>query len=256
MTKALVQFLCAFVPSAVLRHKIRDRFLSNTRQIYWSFKPYFNSGKNNKVVVIFENGKRKTLSKYQRIQGINIHLGGDNNLVEIEFPCKLWSSSIRFEHEGQHSRAFIGKNASGQLGISLYGDNNIFTLGENADMVQMSIAIINNELHIGKDCMISAGVIIFGDGHSVLDYATKKVINLPKAPILIGDHCWLGMQTTFLKGAQIPNDCIVGFKSLVTKPFTTEHCVIAGNPAKIVKEGISWDKPAPVIYKRDIEDKK
>ncbi len=255
MKKIFVNLICVFIPFSNLRHRVRNNLLSYKRYLYWSLIPYHNKGKNNKIVII-KNGKRKTLSKFCKIKGLNVYFKNNDNLVEIEFPCKLWSSSIRFEHKGQHSRAFIGKNASGQLGISLYGDNNIFTLGENADMVQMSIAIINNELHIGKDCMISAGVIIFGDGHSVLDYATKKVINLPKAPILIGDHCWLGMQTTFLKGAQIPNDCIVGFKSLVTKPFTTEHCVIAGNPAKIVKEGISWDRFAPLDYKEFVEDKK
>ena len=255
MKKIFVNLICVFIPFSNLRHKVRNNLLSYKRYLYWSLIPYHNTGKNNKIVII-KNGKRKTLSKFCKIKGLNVYFKNNDNLLEIELPCNFEQSNIRFEALTRNSKVFIGKNVSGSLSLTLHGKNNIVSVGEDTSICKANIVLISNELRIGKDCMISAEVIIFGDGHSVLDYATKKVINLPKAPILIGDHCWLGMQTTFLKGAQIPNDCIVGFKSLVTKPFTTEHCVIAGNPAKIVKEGISWDRFAPLDYKEFIEDKK
>ena len=45
-----------------------------------------------------------------------------------------------------------------------------------------------------------------------------------------------------LKCAIIPNDCVVGTGAVVTKKFDKSNCVIAGVPAKVVKENISWSK--------------
>jgi acetyltransferase-like isoleucine patch superfamily enzyme len=101
--------------------------------------------------------------------------------------------------------------------------------------------------------MISNNVKIWGDGHSVIDAATKKVLNLPTTPILIGDHVWIGERVTLCKGAQIPNNCIVGLASVVTKAFSEENCVIAGAPAKVVKTGVTWHGADPLRYKAEIE---
>lgn len=38
----------------------------------------------------------------------------------------------------------------------------------------------------------------------------------------------------------IPDGCIVGMGAVVAKQFSTANSVIAGNPAKIVKENINW----------------
>lgn len=45
-----------------------------------------------------------------------------------------------------------------------------------------------------------------------------------------------------LKNAQINANCIVGANSLVTKKFSEQYVVIAGNPAKIIKDDIEWDR--------------
>ena len=39
--------------------------------------------------------------------------------------------------------------------------------------------------------------------------------------------------------------------SIVTKSFNEENCVIAGNPAKIVKRNIEWSSCKPSEYKRE-----
>ena len=89
--------------------------------------------------------------------------------------------------------------------------------------------------------MISTGVNIFNtDAHPIIDIETGKVINKIRG-IDIGSHCWLGKKSTILKNTRIANDCIVGWGSVVSGKFDTPHCVLAGNPAKCVKMGVTWD---------------
>ena len=51
-------------------------------------------------------------------------------------------------------------------------------------------------------------------------------------PISIGDSSVVGMNTILMGGVSLPKQCIVGAGSIVTKSFTEEGCVIAGNPAR------------------------
>lgn len=51
---------------------------------------------------------------------------------------------------------------------------------------------------------------------------------------------WIAQRVTLIKGAQIPSNCVVGACSLVNKKFEEEGCIIAGNPAKVIKRNIRW----------------
>lgn len=53
--------------------------------------------------------------------------------------------------------------------------------------------------------------------------------------IMIGSNCWIGMNSMILPGVELGDKTIVGAGSVVTKSFKEGNCVIAGNPAKLVK---------------------
>jgi acetyltransferase-like isoleucine patch superfamily enzyme len=44
-----------------------------------------------------------------------------------------------------------------------------------------------------------------------------------------------------LKGAVIPNGCVVAAGSVVTKRFEEENSLIAGTPARVTRTGIEWE---------------
>ena len=56
------------------------------------------------------------------------------------------------------------------------------------------------------------------------------------SPIKIGRHCWLGAQSVLLPQVVLGDYTIVGAGAVVTKSFEEGYCVIAGNPAKIIKK--------------------
>ena len=94
---------------------------------------------------------------------------------------------------------------------------------------------------IGDGCLFSNNVI-FGpsDAHRIFDAETKLRINRPQ-DIKIGARVWVGEHVSILKGVTIPDGCVIGTRSLVNKPFTEPNCIIAGNPAKVVRRGVNWN---------------
>lgn len=59
--------------------------------------------------------------------------------------------------------------------------------------------------------------------------------------INIGEHCYIGSAVRFAPGASIGNNTLVGLGSVVTKKFDRfKNVVIAGQPARVVKENYDW----------------
>lgn len=51
-------------------------------------------------------------------------------------------------------------------------------------------------------------------------------------PVEIGDYCYVGSEIRMAPGARIPDCCIVGLGSVITKPLREPFSMIAGVPAK------------------------
>jgi acetyltransferase-like isoleucine patch superfamily enzyme len=96
-------------------------------------------------------------------------------------------------------------------------------------------------IYIGDYTQISANVGIITANHDLHD-SRKHIIN----KVSIGKYCWIGMNTMILPGVKLGDHTIVGAGSVVTKSFTDGYCVIAGNPAKIIK---TLDKDKLVTHK-------
>lgn len=61
--------------------------------------------------------------------------------------------------------------------------------------------------------------------------------NSQHAPINIGNNCWIGENSRICKGVVIGDGSIVAANSVVTKSVPA-NCIVAGNPAKVVKRDI------------------
>lgn len=76
------------------------------------------------------------------------------------------------------------------------------------------------------------------DGHSIYNM-DNQIINYKK-PIYIGNHVWLGCNTTLLKGAQIDNNVIIGTNTILSKHIEGSSIIVAGNPCRVIKQIVNW----------------
>ena len=68
-----------------------------------------------------------------------------------------------------------------------------------------SVIVAAHKICLGHDVMIGRNVIIYdSDFHQILD-SDNEVIN-PSKEVLIGDHVWLGVNTTILKGSIVVSE--------------------------------------------------
>lgn len=180
---------------------------------------------------------------YGQVKLVNsvIEIIGENNEVVINDGCIISSSTLYIR--GNNNRIEFGKNVKFHSSqVSAKEDNNLVVLGRDTTVVEkVDITCMEgSSIYIGEDCMFSSDIMIrSGDGHSIL--ANGSRIN-GSTDIKIGRHCWIGYRAVILKGVQLPDNTVVGAGSIVTKGPSEKGTIIAGNPAAIIKENITWSR--------------
>lgn len=161
-------------------------------------------------------------------KGCAITVASPNCTVNIKKDCKsglnfkiiLWSGS----------KITINENCT-------FGHNDEFVLHHG------------NEIVIGKNAMFSSDIKMYaGDGHSMFDTETGRRRNSPpdnnSDPVIeIKDNVWVGLRATILGGKRtvIGQSSIVGAGAVVKGVFPN-NCAIAGNPAKVVRKNVTWNR--------------
>lgn len=93
------------------------------------------------------------------------------------------------------------------------------------------------QIEIGHNVAISENVSIRdSDNHTIIKDDIKSV---PTQSIKIGDHVWIGMNVTILKGVVLGNNVVVAAGSVVNKSFP-DNVLIGGVPARVIKHDITW----------------
>ena len=91
----------------------------------------------------------------------------------------------------------------------------------------------SDEIIIGDNVMIANGTYITdADWHGIYDRSKRDE---GKYSVHIGDNVWLGDHCSVLKGVSIGENSIVAASAVVTRDVPP-NVVVAGNPAKVVKQ--------------------
>ena len=119
--------------------------------------------------------------------------------------------------------------------VARYGGR--ITIGSGCGISGSTIYAMK-EITIGDNVLIGGNCkIIDNDFHPLpaSQRINQKVEDIKKRSINIGDGCFIGANSIILKGTTLGKNCVVGAGSVVSGTFP-DNVIIAGNPAKIIKE--------------------
>jgi acetyltransferase-like isoleucine patch superfamily enzyme len=205
------------------------------------FKSLYWTCKNNLEMSIVE----KSLNWIRYHQGVSIY-------PKVNFRSRAGTFTIK-------SKLILGKVCElGAFrisdfrlleGSSLTVDNFMFFTGFSVSVNKGAILNIGSgyanynvkidcfkKIFIGDDVAISHNVIIRdSDNHKIS--AQKQVT----APINIGNHVWIGMNSIILKGVTIGDGAVIAAGSVVI--HDVPPCsLVAGVPANIIRKDVKWEE--------------
>lgn len=91
-------------------------------------------------------------------------------------------------------------------------------------------------IYIGEYSWILANAIILAHDHC---RGLKLDTN-------IGKYCVIGINSIVMPGVTIGDHVVVGAGSVVTKDVPA-HCIVAGNPARVIQSGISINEKGMIV---------
>ena len=113
----------------------------------------------------------------------------------------------------------IKNNASIWFNVTVRGDNDVITIGENSNVQDGSVLHTDG----GIQLTIGEGVTV---GHQVMLHGCT-----------IGNNTLVGINSVILNGAKIGNNCLIGANSLIAEnKEIPDGSLVMGSPGKVVKQ--------------------
>lgn len=145
---------------------------------------------------------------------------GDNNTISFGENCHATNGDFYIEDDNNLIKTCDNTNYAGKIHIACTEGTNII---------------------IGDDCLFSSEIAVrSGDSHSILNGNGKRINEAQD--VIVGNHVWVGYRALITKGTVIPDNTVVGTGAIVTGTFDKGNIILAGVPARVVKEDINWDK--------------
>lgn len=91
-------------------------------------------------------------------------------------------------------------------------------------------------LHIEAETYVASGAIIF----------THDFCRHIHADTFVGKRCFIGANAIIMPGVTIGDECVIGAGAIVTKDVPS-NCMVAGNPARVIKENVHTTKYGQII---------
>lgn len=112
-------------------------------------------------------------------------------------------------------------------------------IGNNCNFGAFNHITCTNKVIIGDGCLTGKWVTITDNSHGNTDMESLLVppIKRPifsKGSVIIGKNVWIGDKATILPNVTIGDGAVIAANAVVTKSVPA-FCVVAGNPARIVK---------------------
>ena len=110
-------------------------------------------------------------------------------------------------------------------------------IGNNVGISGSTICATKSVI-IGDNVLIGSGCLITDTDAHPIDWQDRQLgrnETTKKCPIVIGNDVFIGSRSIILKGVTIGDRAVIGAGSVVSKDVPPD-CIVAGNPAVIIKK--------------------
>lgn len=180
------------------------------------------------------------MSEKEKMLAGQMYDSTDPELVALRQKARIYRQQVNKTMD-DNLRNQIMKEWLGKTGEKLYVETPVtLDYGCNISVGEKFYANFNwtvldtCPVTIGDNAMLGPNVQLYTALHPL--NAQERIAG-PEygAPITIGDNVWIGGGAMILAGVTLGNNVVVGAGSVVTKSFG-DNVVIAGNPARIIKD--------------------
>ena len=178
---------------------------------------------------------RKNFEKNATLQGTHFEIGPNTRVQLLD---------------GARKDNVVFKEDSWPLGQIAVASDGVFVMHEHSKIERTTQIKCVNRIEIGPYSAVAEGTVICDNNNHPISPSFRKKMRLTppghqmrawkyssSAPIIIGENCWIGSHVRICKGVTIGDNSIVAACSVVTKDVPA-NCIVAGNPAKVVKTDI------------------
>ena len=105
-----------------------------------------------------------------------------------------------------------------------------------------SVITVNHKIDFTDKVTFGPSVVFAGRNSNIWTHNRQKT-----APVSIGRNCYVGSNIQFVAGSSVGDYCVVALGSVITKQIAGEWKVVAGMPAKAIKD-LDEDSKILVTY--------
>lgn len=164
-------------------------------------------------------------------------LAYDTRYLRGKWFAHFWSLGWRWAYNGMFRKLLTshGRGIPWPIGLgcdcSKYIDFSVDDLN-NFQVQSYFQAFEGTKITLGRNVWIARGCCLITLNHDLYHPERHQDGN----NISIGDHCWLGANVVVMPGVELGPHTVVGANAVVTKSFPEGNVVLAGVPARIIKE--------------------
>ena len=179
-------------------------------------------------------------SEYQKMIAGEPYSPSDPELVQLSKESRQKQNTFNNEENPKEGAKIIKKwfGSTGEnvyinrwvvvdYGINIHIGENFYS---NYNLTMLDVCPIT----IGKNAMIGPNCQFLTPLHPS-DPIERNSGKEYGAPITLGDNFWAGGGVTVLPGVTLGNNVVAGAGAVITKSFG-DNVVLAGNPARVIKE--------------------
>lgn len=144
---------------------------------------------------------------------------------------------VRVKSTARGCGVILGDDVNLYDGVTFYLDapNARIEIGDKTGFNRDVKIMARDRIKLGSDCAVGWEVqIMDDDGHEINGRRGS-------APVIIGDHVWIGSRAMIMKGVTVGDGAVIAAGSVVTRDVAAGS-LVGGAPARELRGAISWSK--------------